>query len=230
MQQDAVFAIPPHQPQQHLQHQPPTPGRVRHERPVRPRRPRSPTGPAAPNAIPIGKVIQGKKLPSSTKVAALGRLLGREPQALQIPGKSRRAPRRTHHRSIPWYNFMATPRSFRTHADTYSAPMIPHEDGPPPYRIRKMPPGTPRTTFQTSRRLFSGARGRPRGTAPHSPAPPTPRPLRPDARRSGTHAPSRPDGHRRRPGAPTAVRPSADGPTGRRLRGRRPFRRPGKDR
>ena len=42
--------------------------------------------------------------------------LGREPQTLQSPGKSRRTSRRTHHRSIPWYNFMATPRPFRTHA------------------------------------------------------------------------------------------------------------------
>ena len=62
-----------------------------------------------PDEISIGKVIQGKKPPSSTKFAALGYLLGREPQPLQDPGKSRRAARRTHHRSIPWYNFMAAP-------------------------------------------------------------------------------------------------------------------------
>ena len=122
MQHDTLFAILSQQPQQHLQHQPLAPGRAQHERPARPRQPRSPTDPADPDEISIGKVIQGKKPPSSTKFAALGYLLGREPQPLQDPGKSRRAARRTHHRSIPWYNFMAAPRSFRTHANTYSTP------------------------------------------------------------------------------------------------------------
>ena len=148
MQQDTLFTIPPHRPQQHLQHQPPTSGRVRHERPVQPRPPRSPTGPAAPDAIPTGKVIRGKRVPSTTKVAALGHLLGREPQALQSPGKSWRTSRRTHHRSIPWYNFMAAPRSFRTHANTYSAPMIPHGDESPPYRIREMSQTPPEQPFR----------------------------------------------------------------------------------
>ena len=89
------------------------------------------------------------------------------------------------------------------------------------------PPDTPRTTFQTSRRSFSGARGRPRGTAP------TP----PHRRLPGHFDPAPADLVHMHPAAPTdtgadpAPRPpSGVPPTGRRPRGRRPFRRPGKDR
>ena len=227
MQQDTLFTIPPHWSQQHLQHQPLAPGRAQHERPARPRRPRSPTDPATPDEISIGKVIRGKRVPSSTKVAALGHLLGREPQTLQDPRKSRRASRRTHHRSIPWYNFMATPRSFRTHANTHSAPIIPHGDGPPPYRIREIPQTHPEQPFRR-REYYSRAPAAALGG---------PLPTPPRRRLPGPFDPTPADLVHRHPAAPTATGPdpaprppSGAPPTGRQPRGRRPFRRPGKDR
>ena len=195
--------------------------------PPRPELPRSPIGPANPNAIPIGKVIQGKRLPSSTKVAALGHLLGREPQPLQDPGKSRRAARRTHHRSIPWYNFMMTPRSFRTHANTHSAPMIPHGDGPPPYRIREIPQTHPEQPFRRREdhsRAPVAVLGGPLPTPPHRRLPGRLRPGVGDLVHMHPAAPTD-------TGADPAPRPpSGAPPTDRQPRGRRPFRRPGKDR
>ena len=186
-----------------------------------------PTAPAAPDTIPTGKVIQGKRVPSSTKVAALGHLLGREPQALQGPGKSRRTSRRTHHRSIPWYNFMATPHPFRTHANTHSAPIIPHEDGPPPHRIRETPQTPPEQSFRR-REDYSRAPAAAFGG---------PLPTPPRRRLPGPFDPAPADLVHMPPAAPTdtgadpAPRPpSGAPPTDRQPRGRRPFRRPGKDR
>ena len=227
MQQGTLFAIPPRQPQQQLQYQSPIPGRVRHERPVRPRRPRSPTGPAAPDTIPIGKIIREKRLPSTTKVAALGRLLGREPQTLQSPRKSRQAARRTHHWSIPRYNFMATPRSFRTHADIYSAPTIPHGGEPPPYRTREPPQTPPEQSFRR-RKDYSWAPVAALGG---------PLPTPPRRRLPGPFDPAPADLVHMHPAAstdtgadPAPRPPSGAPPTDRQPRGRRSFRRPGKDR
>ena len=176
---------------------------------------------------PSGKVIQGKRVSSTTKVAALGHLLGREPQTLQDPRKSRQAARRTHHRSIPWYNFMATPRSFRTHANTHSAPIIPHGDGPPPYRIREIPQTHPEQPFRR-REYYSRAPAAALGG---------PLPTPPRRRLPGPFDPAPADLVHMHPAAPTdtgadpAPRPpSGAPPTDRQPRGRRPFRRPGKDR
>ena len=196
--------------------------------PPRPELPRSPIGPANLDAIPIGKVIREKRLPSTTKVAALGHLLGREPQVLLDPGKSRRAARRTHHRSIPWYNFMAAPRSFRTHANTYSTPhdtprgrviTISHSGNAP-----RAPPEQPFRRREDYPRAPVAALGGPLPTPPRRRLP-------------GPFDPTPADLVHMHPAAPTdtgadpAPRPpSGAPPTGRRPRGRRPFRRPGKDR